>query len=143
MKKIIYILMVTLGVMSCNAGDDRRMTSSDLIGKWNWTSTDGGINGDIHETPTTTKKTIYLTLKADYTFLITEKGNETSSGNYILTMKESIYSGQMERYITLETTDQQAVGFVKNGIVNIDKNQILQISDNNYDGIASRFKKIE
>jgi hypothetical protein len=143
MKKLIYILIFTLGIISCNSNDGTTINNSDLIGKWNWTNTDGGIAFQIHETPESTGKTIHLTLMSNYNFSIAENGIEISKGTYELAMKESIYSGEMERFITIETIDQQYVGFVKNGIVNIDQNQALQISDNNYDGIGSRFEKIE
>ncbi len=130
-------------VVSCNSEDKTTINNLDLIGKWNWTSTEGGINGGINQTPTTTGKTIHLTLMSNYNFLMTENGNEISNGTNELAMKKSIYSREMERFMILETIDQLYVGFVKNGIVNIDQNQLLQISDNNYDGIGSVFEKIE
>lgn len=57
-------------------------------------------------------------------------------------MKESIYSGKMERLIQFPENEQY-LGFVKTGIINIYKNEKLNISDNNADGIGSEFVRIE
>ena len=143
MKKIIYIFILTLGIISCSSDDETKIDNSDLIGKWNWTNTDGGIGFHIHETPETTGKIIHLNLNENYEYSVTENGIEISNGIYELIMKESIYSGEMERFIELQTIDQQYLGFVKNGIINIYENEKLNISDNNADGIGSEFVKIE
>lgn len=143
MKKLIYLLILTLGIISCSSDDETKIDNSDLIGKWNWTNTDGGIGFHIHETPETTGKIIHLNLNGNYEYSVTENGTEISNGIYELTMKKSIYSGEMERFIKLQTIDQQYLGFVKNGIINIHQNEILNISDNNADGIGSEFIKIE
>jgi hypothetical protein len=143
MKKIIYLLVLTLGIISCNSDDETEISNTDLIGKWNWTNTNGGIGFHIHETPETTGKTIHFILTDNYEFSIKENGNEISNGTYELTLKKSIYSGEIERFIALQTIDQQYVGFVKNGIVNVQQNGKLEISDNNPDGIGSGFIKIE
>jgi len=141
MKKLIYILILILGTISCSSDDDSKIDNSDFIGKWNWTHTSGGLIY-FEETPETTGKTIHLTLMKIYTFSITENGNEISSGTYILTLKESIYSGEIERYIQFPE-NQQYPGIVKAGIVKTYESDKLDISDNNYDGIGSGFLRIE
>ena len=49
MKKLIFIFILTLGIISCNSDDEVQdevqIDISDLIGKWNWISTCGGITG--------------------------------------------------------------------------------------------------
>jgi len=143
MKKLLYLIIMSLGIISCKPNENTEIDNSDLVGKWNWTNTDGGINSNIHETPNTTGKIIYLNLNINYEYSITENGTEISNGIYELIMKKSIYSGQMERFIILQTIDQQYVGFVKNGIINTLQNEKLNISDNNPDGIVSDFIRIE
>jgi len=143
MKKIIGIFILTLGIMTCSSEDETKIDNSDLVGNWNWTNTDGGVGFHIHETPETTGKTIHLNLNENYEYSVTENGIQTSNGIYELIMKESIYSGEMERFIELQTVSQQYLGFVKNGIINIDENEKLNISDNNVDGIGSEFVKME
>ena len=50
MKKLIFIFVLTLGIISCNsddvAQDEVQIDITDLIGKWNWISTCGGITGE-------------------------------------------------------------------------------------------------
>ncbi len=143
MKNLFYLLLLTLGIISCSSDDETRIDNSDLIGNWNWTNNDGGIGFHIHETPETTLKVIHLNLNENYEYSVTENEAEISNGNYELIMKESIYSGEMERFIKIQTIDQQYLGFVKNGIVKIDQNENLNISDNNVDGIKSKFVRAE
>ncbi len=142
MKKLIYLFVLTLGMISCSSDDETQMSNTDLVGKWNWTGTSGGLIY-FEETPETTGKVVHLTLTDNYNFSITNNGNEISNGTYELTLKKAIYSGEIERCIKLLTINQRYVGFVKNGIVNVRQNVILEISDNNYDGIRSGFIKIE
>ncbi len=129
--------------MSCNSDDSTEITNTDLVGKWNWTNTDGGVGDTIHETPENTGKTIHLILTDNYHFSIEENGNETSNGTYELSLKESIYSGEYERFISLQIIDQQYDGFVNNGIVSVQQSTLLKISDNNPDGLESGFEKME
>ncbi|RXG17819.1 hypothetical protein DSM03_101518 [Leeuwenhoekiella aestuarii] len=142
MKNLIYVFILALGMISCSSDDQTRIDNSDLIGDWNWTNTDGGIGFHIHETPETTGKIIHLNLKGNYEFSVTENGTEISNGTYELIMKESIYSGKMERLIQFPENEQY-LGFVKTGIINSYKNEKLNISDNNADGIGSEFVRIE
>lgn len=141
MKKLIYLFVLTLGIISCSSDDETDISNSDLVGVWNWTGTSGGLIY-FEETPETTGKTIHLTLMENYNFSITENGNEISSGTYELTMKKSIYSGEMERFIQF-SENQQYTGIVNRGIIKTYETNKLDISDNNSDGIGSGFIKIE
>ena len=141
MKKLIYLFVLTLGIISCSSDDETEISNSDLVGIWNWTGTSGGLIY-FEETPETTGKTIHLTLMDNYDFSITENGNEISSGTYELTLKKSIYSGKMEKFIQFPE-NQQYTGIVNRGIIKIYETNKLDISDNNYDGIGSEFEKIE
>ncbi len=142
MKKLIYLFVLTLGIISCTSDDETEINNSGLIGKWNWTNTDGGIGFHIHETPETTGKIIHLTLMENYTYSITENENEISNGTYELIMKKSIYSGELDRFIQFPE-NQQYTGIVMQGIIKTYETNKLDISDNNYDGIGSKFLKIE
>lgn len=141
MKKLICLFVLTLGIVSCSSDDETEIRNSDLIGIWNWTGTSGGLIY-FEETPETTGKTIHLTLMDNYNFSITENGNEISSGTYELTLKKSIYSGEIERFIQF-SENQQYAGIVMRGIIKTYETNKLDISDNNYDGIGSGFIKIE
>ena len=141
MKKLIYLFVLTLGVISCSSDDETKISNSDLVRVWNWTGTSGGLIY-FEETPETTGKTIHLTLMENYDFSISENGNEISNGTYELTFKKSIYSGEMEKFIQFPE-NQQYTGIVNRGIIKTYETNKLDISDNNYDGIGSGFIKIE
>ena len=143
MNKIICLFILTLGIISCSSDDETSIDNADLNGNWNWTNTDGGIRFHINETPESTGKIIYLNLNGNYEYSVTENAIEIANGTYNLILKKSIYSEKMERFIELQTIDQQYLGFVKNGIINIDQNGKLNISDNNTDGITSEFLRVE
>jgi hypothetical protein len=143
MKKIILILVLIIG-LSCNADGENETTNSNLIEKWNWVSTDGGIANNIHTTPVSTGKAVQLNLMKNYKYTITQNGNEVESGIYELVLEKSIYSGEMEKYIRCtptENTPHESV--VINGIIKIYETNEMTISDNYYDGIGSKFIKVE
>ena len=144
MKKIILLFIFAIGFISCSSNDETKIDNSDLIGKWNWISTDGGLALHIHETPTSIGNTFQLSLMKNYLYSITKNGNEISSGKYELVMKKSIYSGEMERFIIYsQTENQQLQNVIISGIIKVYETNKLDISDNNYDGIGSVFVKAD
>lgn len=148
MKKIIIIFIFSIGFISCSSNDETKIENSDIIGKWNWISTDGGFAFHIHEKPTT-GNTFQLSLMKNYVYSIARNGNEVENGTYELVMKKSIYSGEMERFIICYAKNQQLQNIeivqnvVINGIIKVYETNKLDISDNNYDGIGSGFVKTE
>ncbi|MDR7209408.1 hypothetical protein [Flavobacterium piscis] len=144
MKKIVIIFILAIGFISCSADGQNEITNSDLTGKWNWVSTDGGIAANIHKTPASTGNTLQLSLMKNYTYSITQNGNEVTTGKYELVFKKSIYSGEMERFIQCtETENVQSKSIVINGIIKVYETNNMSISDNNPDGIGSKFVKDE
>jgi len=142
MKKLVYLFVISLGIISCNSNNDTEIDNSDIVGKWNWINTDGGISYNIHETPQTTGKTIYLNLMKNYEYSLTVNGIEISSGIYELIMEKSIYSGEIERSIQIPE-NQKATEINIKGIIKTSETNKLDILDNNYDGIGSSFIKVE
>ncbi len=145
MKTLIYFFILSFGLVSCSSDEETKIENSDFIGKWNWTNTDGGIGFHIHETPETTGKTYNLNLNANYSFSFFEDGTEIANGTYELTMKESIYSQDLERFITYSDNFQQTQNVVTSGVIRTseDENYDMSISDNLYDGVVSGFEKID
>ena len=141
MKKTIYIFIFTLLLFSCNNNDLTKIENSDLIGKWNWRSTKGGIGGHINDTPQTTGKTIHLILSSDYTFSVIENGDTIADGTYLLTTRKSIYNGEMERFIDYVEKDNSKRFW--SGIITTYKTNKLDILSNFYDGVGSEFVRIE
>lgn len=142
MKRIITIFILAIGFISCSPNDEIKIDNSDLVGTWNWISTDGGLANQIHETPASTGKIIKFHLKKDYTYSIIKNENEILNGSYKLSIKKSIYSGKMVRYIQY-SENKNLQNIVINGIITIYETNKLDISDNNYDGIGSGFEKID
>ena len=137
MKKLIYFFIINLGIISCSSDNQTAIDNSDLIGKWNWTNTDGGIGFQIHKTPNSTGLIVELNLNDDNHYSIKENGNEVSNGTYEISIKKSIYSGEMERFIICSATYQNQ-NIVVSGIIKVLNNNIL-ISNNNTDGIESKY----
>jgi hypothetical protein len=142
MKKILAIFILAICFISCNTNEETKINNSDLVGTWNWTGTDGGIAYHINDTPASTGKNIQFYLMKNYTYSITENENEISKGTYELTLKKSIYSGEMEPFIQC-SENKSVQNVVINGIITVYDTNKLDISDNNYDGIGSGFEKIK
>jgi hypothetical protein len=140
MRIKIVVIGIVLGLMACSTGDDAEIRHADLVGKWNWVRTDGGIGFHIHETPETTGKTVQVTLNGDYTYSISENEQKVSSGIWQLSMKESIYSGEEERYIIF-CDDYQDQNVVISGIIYSLEKDTLMIGDNYHDGVSSRYSR--
>lgn len=144
MKKLITILLITIGLISCSADADDKVSNSDFVGKWNWVGTHGGFADHLHTTPASTGNTLQLNLMKNYTFSILKNGQETVSGKYELSLIKSIYTGEMEKYIICDMSNSPEGGyFVTKGIITTDSGVRLSIDDNNYDGIGSGFERIK
>lgn len=143
MKNLTYLLILTFGFISCKADYEPTIGNADIVGTWNWISTEGGIATNINETLTTLGKNYKLKLNTNYTYLVFEDENEISTGKYELTMRKSIYSSDMERFISYSDSFQQPQYLVLSGIIRVFEVSNLTISDNNYDGLGSRFGKVE
>jgi hypothetical protein len=77
------------------------------------------------------------------TFSILKNSVEVVNGKYEITMKESIYSGEIEKYITCDMgQNPQAIYFVTKGVITIQDDNKLSIDDNYHDGIGSGFERI-
>jgi hypothetical protein len=143
MRKIITILFLAIGLISCSSQSNS--TNTDLYGKWNWVSTDGGIGFHIHNTPASTGNAIQLILLKDNTFSIIKNGKEVSSGTYEITSQKSIFTGEMEKFITCHqiTENQEPLNIVTEGILKVSEANKLEIKNNYPDGIGSVFERIK
>ena len=116
--------------------------NNNLIGVWSWTSTNGGIASNFNKTPINTGKSIKLIFTDDSKFILKENNVEVATGTYELSYENSIYSGGLEQFITLNGNYLNQ-DLVINGVINIDSENFLNILDNKEDGIRSQFEKIE
>lgn len=139
MKRLVYILILCLTFSSCTSIESVFIDNSSLLGKWNWTSTTGGINGNINHTPTSLGKTVQIIFAKDYTFSILEDGQEVSKGNYNLEIGEN----NRDSKISYSGNYKKIQGVVLLGVYYFHSNNELIISDGYADGIASAFSKVQ
>ena len=139
MSKINLLLLFTFLLFSCE--NNNLATDNGIVGKWNWISTDGGLGFHIHDTPLSTEKNIVLFLAEDNTYSITENNDIILEGTYRLSYKESIYTGEMELFISI--LDNFSSPAIITGIINIANKTELEIADNWYDGVGSGYKRID
>ncbi|WP_310595055.1 hypothetical protein [Flavobacterium sp.] len=96
MKNSILLLIVLI-LTSCN-NDSEIAKSNNLVGKWKWIESSGGINGRI-ENPTTTGKSILLEF-TDSTIKTYENGLLKAEEKFQIQSQNSIFGGQREMIIT-------------------------------------------
>ncbi|WP_205410281.1 hypothetical protein [Aquimarina longa] len=135
------MLTIIFTLVSCTK-EDSLPSNSDILGKWNWTSTKGGVGNNIDKTPTSTEKTVVLILNKNNTYSILENSSEISNGAYEVKTKKSIHKKDMERFI-LYSKNVQVSNVIVSGVLKVQSSNSLKILDNNADGLHSDFKKAE
>lgn len=143
MKKFTFLLILAITFISCTADDKLKMDSSEIVGAWNWISTDGGMAFHIHETPESIGKEYQLILKSDNTYSLLENGITISKGTFELSMRESQLFNKVGKFISLSGDMEEAHGLVLNGMITRTDQKTLSITDDFPDGIGSTFSKIE
>ncbi|MGB7786855.1 MAG: hypothetical protein WBL27_12200 [Salinimicrobium sp.] len=89
MKKLIFLLLVLLS-LSCGS-------SKDLVGKWSWEETSGGITGQVENVETASKiPALVITKDSIKEF---EKGILMGSKAYHLETRKSIRTGKDQKMI--------------------------------------------
>lgn len=141
MKKIIFITIILFGILSCTKNDDNQ--HNQFIGKWEWTSTEGGLNSQIHDTPTSTGKTITLIILNDNDYTILKDGIVNSQGTYDLNITNDYTTGGQSQFIKFsENENNPNIIIIFNGIIKRVNGVTLTIDDNNPDGIGMIFNKL-
>jgi len=140
MKKIILIISLSIAMFSCSLNEETTIDNNNLIGVWSWTSTEGGIASNIQKTPINTGKSIEFIFTDNYKFIVTENNAEVATGTYELSYGNSIYSGELEQFITLNG-DYLNEDVLLKGVISMDSINNLSILDNKEDGIKSQFEK--
>ncbi|SNZ00419.1 hypothetical protein [Flagellimonas pacifica] len=141
MKKVFLISTFIFFIISCTK-EDNLPINSDVIGKWNWISTKGGVGNNVDETPASTEKTIVLILNKNYTYSILENDSEISNGTYEMKTKKSIYKKDLERFVSY-SKNVQVPNVIVSGVLRVQSSGNLSILDNKADGLQSDFKKVE
>ena len=95
MKKILFLILISF-LISCERNSENS-TSENLIAKWNWIKSSGGIDGKV-ETPSSTGKNIVLEFSQNKV-KVYENGILKSEKNYNIQTKTSIMGGQKQMLI--------------------------------------------
>jgi hypothetical protein len=130
-KKFILATFAFLALLSCRNDDE--LDIEPLVGDWTWVSTSGGINGQINDTPTSTGKTIILSLKDDDTYTFTTNGTVTNQGTFKLYKDVSNLDHIERTYIDFSSTGHQ--------MIRSSDETNLYLSDDANDGVESHYKK--
>jgi hypothetical protein len=131
---VIFIL-TSLLFISCQTENKILISDSGIVGEWEWIRTDGGFAYHIHETPASTNENIEWVFTDKKRYSIYINGTLTSEGTYSLTKRSCIHSQEDKSWIDFSSSSDQDMMIEK-----IDA-EILELSDESYDGIGSQFKR--
>ncbi|MGV3504855.1 MAG: hypothetical protein ACO1O1_14190 [Adhaeribacter sp.] len=135
MKRAYLFLMILFVALAC---ENQEAAPRTLAGKWEWVSTDGGIANHIHETPQASGKAIVLELDNNLTYREYLNGTLSSQGTYFLSKGTCIHDHQEKDVLTF-SGDVLFAG-QQHLMVERLNNLNLYLSDENADGVESRFK---
>lgn len=144
MKKTSWLLVLIIVLLSCNQDDDVEVFSDNLLGKWEWKSTNGGEADHIYETPQMVDKIIHLNLKSNSEYSILLNNEETVSGTYSIINKKSNLTDETERFISITVNSEESEGIVVlEGLIKIyNYSNSLFITQDFKSGIGSVFERI-
>lgn len=128
MKKIIFLILISF-LFSCERNSENS-NSENLIAKWNWIKSSGGIDGKV-ETPSSTGKNIMLEFSQNKV-KVYENGILKSEKNYNIQIKNSIMGGQKQMLIYDPYQPDQSF---------LIENNKLFLSDECYDCYQSEYIK--
>ncbi|GGP01280.1 hypothetical protein GCM10010992_01170 [Cloacibacterium rupense] len=131
MKRFILATFTFLAMLSCRNDDE--LDIEPLVGDWEWVSSNGGINGQINDTPSSTGNTIKLSFTSDNKYTITTNGTVTNEGNFRLYKDVSNLDHIERTYIDFSSTNRQMIR-------NNDETN-LYLSDDANDGVESHYKR--
>lgn len=131
MKKfLLFVLLISL-FYAC--ADDTSVPN-DLVGKWNWISSSGGIAGTTY-TPGSTGETIVLEFTSDSVYKQYRNDLLIVNCEFSIIQAESIYDHEITNMIECDGYLRRSFSFNAQG------NLIL--ADEAFDGFISQYEPIE
>lgn len=134
MKAYKAFSFLSLLMLFCSCSKSSIDVQTSLHGRWQWMSTDGGIAGNIHETPATTGNTIVLSLSENSRYTFETNNAITNEGAYSITRGISIIDHQEKQVIQFH----DLADFV---IESFDGSSLI-LSDNAFDGLKKVYQRI-
>ena len=131
MKSIILFIFLLGSVLRCSDNVEQKI-NEQLIGKWTWIKSTGGISGTT-KTPETCEKTIIIEFTADK-FIQYNNGNKVLEMVYSIEKGPSIHSEEECYLIIYENGNKQSVQY---------EDGVLILYDECYDCFQNEYKKQE
>ncbi len=128
-----FLLTITciLVLTSCS---DETIPPRDLIGKWNWINSSGGIAGAIY-TPENTGDTIVLEFTRDSVYKLFRNDSLVTNCEFSIVKAESIYNHEITDMIDCDGYMRRSFSFTASGD--------LILADEFYDGFTSEYERME
>lgn len=130
-KTVLSILIIVFIFSSCKK---EKNPFRQLVGKWQWVSTRGGIAFNIHDTPASTGKEVQLDFSKDARYFIYTNGILSSSGIFTLVQKKCIHDGTNKPFIHFSNNEDQMIHLLNN--------TDLEVSDEAADGVGSIYVRL-
>ncbi|WP_297101138.1 hypothetical protein [uncultured Draconibacterium sp.] len=131
--KRFFLLAITciLVLTSCS---DEIIPPKDLVGKWNWISSTGGIAGTTY-TPEITGDTIILEFTSDSVYKLFRNDSLVINCEFSIIQAESIYDHEITDMIECDGYMRRSFSFTASGD--------LILADEFYDGFTSQYERME
>lgn len=151
-KKIhfAYLLLIFFLSISCSSDDDAssadQVRKEDLLGKWNWVKSTGGMDGVTEHNPEKDGYTLQYHFKENDTVLIT-RNEETvyQKTTYLLTKEESILFHEEYPFLTIDfifyDEDHTRTVLHMRYIINEVNRKQLLLTEDVFDGYGWVFEK--
>lgn len=131
MKKF---LLFTLFISLFYACANDTPVPNDLVGKWNWISSSGGIAGTTY-TPENTGDTIILEFTSDSVYKQYRNDSLIVNCEFSIIQAESIYDHEITEMIDCDGYLRRSFSFTTSGD--------LILADEAYDGFTSQYERID
>lgn len=118
MKHYFLLLCIATSLLSCSE-DDENSNKNNLIGKWNWTSSIGGIDGRT-DTPTSTGNQITLEISENSIKKVINN-DVAFDTEYSIEIRQSILFGEKRNMIIYESDFNQTIEINQNQLVLTDE----------------------
>jgi len=130
LKKLIIIIILGLLVVSCS---DDRLETKELIGKWSWLSSSGGIAGTTY-TPENTGDNIVIEFTPDSVFRRYLNDSLVMESKFSIQSFESITDHESTPMLVFDP------GYMRQSFEFVSPNELVLL-DEVYDGFVSHYRR--
>lgn len=116
MKSVFCVIVVLFILMGCTK-NTTEITTTDLVGTWEWVKTTGGV-AKVNQTSKTLGYTYNVTYTKEGRYLQYDKDNKlVSDQSYFTTNGLSVLDGQSHSMITLDSTTNYSYAIREDSLV--------------------------